>query len=40
LTRRFGALGRLVAATALDEATALDWAGMLLAGNARRIFRA
>jgi len=29
-----------VAATALDEATALDWAGMLLAGNARRIFRA
>lgn len=35
-----GALGRLVAATALDEATAVDWAGMLLAGNARRIYRA
>jgi predicted TIM-barrel fold metal-dependent hydrolase len=33
------ALGRLVAATALDEATALDWAGMLLGGNARRIYR-
>jgi uncharacterized protein len=35
-----GALGRLVAARALDEATALAWAGMLLGGNARRIYRA
>ena len=35
-----GALGRLVAANALDEATALAWAGMLLGGNARRIYRA
>ena len=34
-----GALGRLVAADALDEATALDWARMLLGGNARRIYR-
>jgi predicted TIM-barrel fold metal-dependent hydrolase len=34
-----GALSRLVAASALDEATALDWARMLLGGNARRIYR-
>jgi predicted TIM-barrel fold metal-dependent hydrolase len=33
-----GAAGRLVATTALDEATALDWAGMMLGGNARRIY--
>jgi predicted TIM-barrel fold metal-dependent hydrolase len=34
-----GAVGRLVAAGVLDEATALDWARMLLGGNARRIYR-
>jgi uncharacterized protein len=33
-----GAVGRLVAASALDEATALDWARTLLGGNARRIY--
>ena len=35
-----GALSRLVAATALDEATAVGWAGMLLAGNGRRVYQA
>jgi uncharacterized protein len=35
-----GALSRLVAATALDEATAVGWAGMLLAGNGRRAYHA
>jgi uncharacterized protein len=35
-----GALQRLVTAAAIDEAAAIGWAGMLLAGNARRIYRA
>jgi predicted TIM-barrel fold metal-dependent hydrolase len=33
-------LGRLVNAAALDEGTAVGWAGMLLAGNGRRLCRA
>jgi uncharacterized protein len=33
-------LGRLVDAAALDEGTAVGWAGMLLAGNGRRLYRA
>jgi hypothetical protein len=33
-----GALSRLVAAAALDEATAVDWAGLLLVGNGRRLY--
>jgi uncharacterized protein len=33
-----GALGRLVAAAALDEAAAIDWAGLLIAGNGRRLY--
>jgi uncharacterized protein len=35
-----GALRRLVAANALDEATAVGWAAMLLARNGRRLYRA
>lgn len=34
-----GALRRLVAATTLDEPTAVDWASLLLAGNGRRLYR-
>jgi uncharacterized protein len=34
-----GALGRLVAGGAIDEATAVEWASMLLAGNSRRLYR-
>ena len=34
-----GALRRLVAVAALDEATAVTWASMLLAGNGRRLYR-
>ena len=33
-----GALSRLVAAAALDEAAAIDWAGLLIAGNGRRLY--
>jgi uncharacterized protein len=34
-----GALGRLVAGSAIDVATAVEWASMLLAGNSRRLYR-
>jgi hypothetical protein len=33
-----GALSRLVASAALDEAAAIDWAGLLIAGNGRRLY--
>lgn len=33
-----GALGRLVAESALDERTALEWGRFVLAGNARRLY--
>jgi uncharacterized protein len=33
-----GALGRLVGERTVGESTALEWAGMILAGNARRLY--
>jgi predicted TIM-barrel fold metal-dependent hydrolase len=33
-----GALGRLVEASEVGEEQALDWAGLVLAGNARRLY--
>jgi len=33
-----GGVSRLVASAALDEATAIDWAGMLMARNGRRLY--